>query len=100
MPLDLVNTIQRVHNGEQAIPVELALDLAGRISDSELSAREVEVLRLVDNGNANKRIASLLEVRVDTIKAHMKAILGKLGASDRTHAVTLALRRGVIDLSD
>ena len=95
---DLVDTIRSVQAGRQAIPVEIALDLAGHMSDNELSAREIEVLRLVALGSSNKRVGLTLNVTEDTVKAHMKAILHKLGASDRTHAVTLALRRGIIDL--
>jgi DNA-binding NarL/FixJ family response regulator len=95
---DLVDTIRSVQAGRQAIPVEIALDLAGHMSDNELSAREIEVLRLVALGSSNKRVGLTLNVTEDTVKAHMKGILHKLGASDRTHAVTLALRRGIIDL--
>ena len=95
---ELVDTIRSVQSGKRMIPVEIALDLADHVHDSALSAREIEVLRLVALGSSNKRIGLTLHVTEDTIKAHMKAILHKLGASDRTHAVTLALRRGIIDL--
>jgi DNA-binding NarL/FixJ family response regulator len=95
---DLVDTIRSVLAGKRAIPVEIALALADHLQDNALSAREVEVLRLVALGSSNKRIGLTLHVTEDTVKAHMKAILTKLGASDRTHAVTLALRRGIIDL--
>ncbi len=95
----LMETLRRVHQGHQAIPAELALELAARLADRELSRRELEVLRMVALGNPNKRIATALDVTVDTINAHLKAVLSKLGANDRTHAVTLALRRGLIDLS-
>ncbi len=98
-PVTLIATLKRVHQGHQAIPPELALELATHLADRDLSRRELEVLRMVALGNPNKRIASALDVTVDTIKAHLKAVLSKLGASDRTHAVTLALRRGLIDLS-
>ena len=98
-PATLVETLKRVHEGHQAIPADLALELATRLADRELSRRELEVLRMVALGNPNKRIASALDVTVDTINAHLKAVLSKLGANDRTHAVTLALRRGLIDLS-
>jgi DNA-binding NarL/FixJ family response regulator len=98
-PEALIETLKRVHQGHQVIPPELALELASRLADRELSRRELEVLRMVALGNPNKRIATALDVSVDTIKAHLKAVLSKLGASDRTHAVTLALRRGLIDLS-
>ena len=92
---ELVDTIRSVQSGRRAIPVEVALELANHVHDNALSSREVEVLRLVALGSSNKRIGLALHVTEDTIKAHMKAILNKLGASDRTHAVTLALRRGI-----
>jgi len=95
---ELVDTIRSVLAGKRAIPVEIALALADHVDDNALSAREVDVLRLVAMGSSNKRIGLTLHVTEDTVKAHMKAILLKLGASDRTHAVTLALRRGIIDL--
>jgi DNA-binding NarL/FixJ family response regulator len=95
---DLVDTIRNVNAGKRHIPVEVALELAGHVTDNALSARETEVLRLVALGSSNKRIGLTLHITEDTVKAHMKAILYKLGASDRTHAVTLALRRGIIDL--
>ena len=95
---ELIDTIRSVHSGKRSVPVEIALDLAERTSDNELSSREVEVLRLVALGSSNKRVGLTLSVTEDTVKGHMKAILQKLGASDRTHAVTLGLRRGIIDL--
>lgn len=95
---ELVDTIRNVLAGRRAIPVEIALALADHLQDNALSAREIEVLRLVALGSSNKRVGLTLHVTEDTVKAHMKAILLKLGASDRTHAVTLALRRGIIDL--
>jgi DNA-binding NarL/FixJ family response regulator len=95
---ELVDTIRNVQAGKRHIPVEVALELAGHVTDNALSQREVEVLRLVALGSSNKRIGLTLHITEDTVKAHMKAILYKLGASDRTHAVTLALRRGIIDL--
>ena len=95
---ELVDTIRHVAAGRRSIPVEVALDLAGHVDDNALSPREIEVLRLVAQGSSNKRIGLTLHITEDTVKAHMKAVLAKLGASDRTHAVTLALRRGIIDL--
>jgi len=94
---ELVDTIRGAHVGKFRVPVAVALDLAGRRDENELSARELDVLRLVSLGSSNKRVGQLLNVTEDTVKAHMKAILSKLGASDRTHAVALALRRGIID---
>ena len=99
-PAVLVETVRRVQQGLQAIPADLAQDLATRLADRDLSQRELEVLKMVALGNPNKRIATVLDVTVDTIKAHMKGVLSKLGANDRTHAVMLALRRGLIDLFD
>lgn len=95
---DLVDTIRNVRAGKREIPVEIALDLASHLHDNALSPRELQVLQLVALGSSNKRVGRLLEITEDTVKAHMKAILHKLDASDRTHAVTLALRRGIIDL--
>jgi DNA-binding NarL/FixJ family response regulator len=95
---ELVDTIRHVAAGRNSIPVEVALELAGHMDDNALSPREIEVLRLVAQGSSNKRIGLTLHITEDTVKAHMKAVLAKLGASDRTHAVTLALRRGIIDL--
>jgi len=95
---ELVETIRGVQAGKRSVPVEIALDLAGRLNGNDLSPREIEVLRLVALGSSNKRVGLTLNVTEDTVKAHMKAILHKLGASDRTHAVTLGLRRGIIDL--
>ena len=94
---ELVDTIRSAHVGKFRVPVAVALELAGHHAEDELSARELDVLRLVALGSSNKRVGQLLSVTEDTVKAHMKAILAKLGASDRTHAVTLALRRGIID---
>jgi DNA-binding NarL/FixJ family response regulator len=94
---ELVDTIRSAHVGKFRVPVAVALELAGHADENELSTRELDVLRLVSLGSSNKRVGQLLNVTEDTVKAHMKAVLSKLGASDRTHAVTLALRRGIID---
>jgi DNA-binding NarL/FixJ family response regulator len=94
---ELVDTIRSVHAGRFRVPVSVALELAGRLTENELSAREMDVLRLVAMGSSNKRVGQLLNVTEDTVKAHMKGILAKLGASDRAHAVAIALRRGIID---
>ena len=94
---ELVDTIRSVHAGRFRVPVSVALDLAGRLTDNDLSAREMDVLRLVAMGSSNKRVGQLLKVTEDTVKAHMKGILAKLGASDRAHSVAIALRRGIID---
>lgn len=94
---ELVDTIRSVHAGKFRVPVSVALELAGRLTENELSGREMDVLRLVAMGSSNKRVGQLLNVTEDTVKAHMKGILAKLGASDRAHAVAIALRRGIID---
>lgn len=95
---ELIDTIRIVHAGGTRIPPEIAGDIAVHVSDDSLSAREIEVLRLVAAGNANKRVAAHLGISEDTVKAHMKSILAKLSANDRTHAVTIALKRGIIDV--
>lgn len=95
---ELADTLRRVHSGLRTIPVEIAQDLAAHVGEDELSAREVEVLRHVALGRSNKRVGQELDVTEDTIKGHMKGILAKLGANDRTHAVMLALQRGIIEL--
>ena len=95
---DLVETIRTVHGGKKRIPPEIALEMAEHHSDDSLTQREIEVLLEVAAGNSNKMIASRLAVSEETVKAHMKNILSKLGANDRTHAVTIALKRGIIDI--
>ena len=95
---ELIDTIRTVHAGKKRIPAEIAVEMAEHHSDDALTEREIEVLRGVAAGNANKRVAQLLNVSEETIKAHMKSILSKLGANDRTHAVTIALKRGIIEI--
>jgi DNA-binding NarL/FixJ family response regulator len=97
-PKDLAQTIREVPAGKKRIPPEVAAQIAEHITDDPLSEREVEVLKLVMEGNRNREIANQLLISEETVKAHMKHIIGKLGASDRTQAVTIALRRGVIHL--
>jgi len=94
---DLLDTIRAVHAGRRCIPPEIALDLADHLADDALTEREVEVLRSVAMGNSNKLIADRLHLSEATVKGHMKSILSKLGASDRTHAVMIAMKRGFID---
>lgn len=96
--LDLLATIRAVHTGRRSIPADVASELALHLTDVNLSEREAGVLRLVAAGNANKRIAALLQISEETVKAHVRNILAKLGANDRTHAVTIALQRGIIDM--
>jgi DNA-binding NarL/FixJ family response regulator len=95
---ELVETIGTVHAGGRRVPAEVAADLAAHIGDDSLSEREIQVLRLVAQGNSNKRVALTLGVTEETVKAHMKSIISKLNANDRTHAVTIAFRRGILEL--
>jgi DNA-binding NarL/FixJ family response regulator len=85
------------YEGDALARKALRAGAVGYLDENELSPRELDVLRLVALGSSNKRVGQLLSVTEDTVKAHMKAILSKLGASDRAHAVTLAMRRGIID---
>jgi DNA-binding NarL/FixJ family response regulator len=94
---DLVDVIRAVHSGQKRIPPEIAAELAEHAGEVDLSARELEVLGLIAHGNANKEIAAQLAITEETVKSHIRRILDKLGANDRTHAVTIALKRGIID---
>ena len=95
---ELLETIRLVHAGQKRMPPEVATGLAEHAADAALSSREIEVLRLISGGNANKEIAGRLSITEETVKGHVKNILAKLGANDRTHAVTIGLKRGIIDL--
>jgi DNA-binding NarL/FixJ family response regulator len=95
---ELLDAIRCVHAGQRRIPAELATDVADHIADNALTSREIEVLKLIAEGRANKLVADRLSITEETVKGHVKNILSKLGASDRTHAVTIALKRGIIDL--
>ncbi len=97
---ELLETIRTVHSGRKRIPPEIALQIADHATDSDLTARELDVLRLIAAGNPNKLVADRLSITEDTVKAHVKNILSKLAANDRTHAVTIALSRGIIELQD
>jgi DNA-binding NarL/FixJ family response regulator len=94
---ELLETIRIVDSGRRRIPPEVAAELADHLADDALSEREMEILRQVASGNSNKLIASQLKISEATVKGHMKNILSKLGANDRTHAVTIAIKRGFID---
>ena len=96
--IDLLDTIRAVHAGKRRVSADVANQVAEHTADSSLSSREIDVLKLVAQGNANKLVAEHLGVSEDTVKAHIRSILSKLGANDRTHAVTIALKRGIIDL--
>jgi len=97
-PRELVDAIREVHAGKRKIAVSIAAQMAQHYSDEPLSDREVEVLRHLVDGNRNRDIAEKLFIAEETVKAHMKHIMYKLGANDRTQALAIALRRGVIQL--
>ncbi len=94
---ELLDTIRAVDAGRRRVPPEIAAGLADHMTDDTLTEREVAVLRKVAMGSFNKIIASELNLSEATVKGHMKSILSKLGANDRTHAVTIALKRGFIE---
>jgi DNA-binding NarL/FixJ family response regulator len=94
---DLVDTIRIVHSGKSRIPSEIATELASHLGSDALSVREIEVLRMVGEGCSNKIVADHLKISEDTVKGHMRNILSKLNANDRTHAVMIAVKRGFLD---
>ena len=94
----LVETIRRVYSGKKHIPPEIAAHLAEHMGDESLSKREVDVLQKIAGGNRNGDIAELLFISEETVKGHVKHIMEKLGASDRTEAVAIGIRRGIIQL--
>jgi DNA-binding NarL/FixJ family response regulator len=95
---ELLDTIRAVHAGQKRIPPEVAAELAEHTAEDDLTSREIDVLRLIATGNANKQIAGQLFISEETVKSHVTNILAKLGANDRTHAVTIGLKRGIIEL--
>jgi len=95
---ELLETIRAVHAGKKRIPPDVAAQLAEHAADDELTQREIDVLRLIAAGNSNKLIADQLAIGEATVKSHVTNILSKLGANDRAHAVTIGLRRGIIEL--
>lgn len=95
---ELIETIRAVHAGKRRVPPEVATEIAEHFADDALTEREVQILRCVASGMSNKLIAAELEISEGTVKTHMKSILPKLDASDRTHAVMIALRRGILEL--
>jgi DNA-binding NarL/FixJ family response regulator len=97
-PKEMAETVRQVHAGKKRIPPEVAAHLAEHLSDEALTQREVEVLQLVMGGNRNRDIAELLFISEETVKAHIKHTMQKLGASDRTQAIAIAARRGIIQL--
>ena len=95
---ELLETIRAVHAGQKRVPPEVAAEIAEHATDDALTSREIDVLRLIAGGNANKEVAAQLSITEETVKGHVKNILAKLGANDRTHAVTIGLKRGIIEL--
>jgi len=99
MPKDeLLAVIRSVHSGKKHIPPEIAARVAEHMGEDELTSRELEVLRLIHDGHRNKQIAYRLAIAETTVNFHIKNIVDKLGANDRTHAVTIALRRGLLQV--
>lgn len=97
-PSELLDVIRQVHAGKKRIPPEIASQLAEHMSDENLTDREIEVLRQVADGNKNREIARKLFISEETVKVHIKHIMEKLGATDRTQAVAIGVRRGIIHL--
>ncbi|HZC81915.1 MAG TPA: response regulator transcription factor, partial [Nitrospiraceae bacterium] len=95
---ELLDTIRAVHAGQKRIPPDIAAQLAEHAADDELTQREIDVLRLIAAGNSNKLIADHLSIGEATVKSHVSNILSKLSANDRAHAVTIGLKRGIIEL--
>lgn len=95
---ELLETIRAVHSGQKHVSSEAAAEIAEHATDDRLTPREIDVLRLVAAGNANKEIGARLSLTEETVKSHVRNILSKLQAKDRTHAVAIAVKRGIIDL--
>jgi DNA-binding NarL/FixJ family response regulator len=95
---ELIDTVRRVHAGKRVVPPQIAAELAAHLGDSCITARELLVLRGISEGASNRRIGAKLNITEHTVKGHLKNILSKLNASDRTHAVMIALKRGILDL--
>jgi DNA-binding NarL/FixJ family response regulator len=95
---ELVQTIRSVHAGKRSLSSEVSFEIAEHATDDSLTPGEIAVLRLIASGNANKHIADQLSITEETVKGRVKNILSKLGANDRTHAVTIGLKRGIIDI--
>jgi len=97
-PKEMLDMIRRVHGGKKVVPQEIAAGLVEHLGDEPLSEREVDVLRHVAEGNRNRDIAGRLFISEETVKVHLRRIMGKLGANDRTQSVAIAARRGIICL--
>ena len=98
LPSEIIDSIRRVHAGKKCIPADVASEIADYFTDDLLTAREVETLGLVAAGNRNRDIGDMLSISEDTVKVHVKHIMEKLGAADRTNAVVIGVRRGIIEL--
>jgi DNA-binding NarL/FixJ family response regulator len=95
---DILAGIRQVHAGKRCVPPQVAAELAAYLAEDSLTEREIEVLRLVAQGNRNRDVAAHLSITEETVKSHVKHVMEKLGADDRTEAVVIAMRRGIIDL--
>jgi len=95
---DLVNIIRDIYEGRKVVPPEVAIDLAAHLNDEKLTQRELDVLRFVALGQSNRAVAKALGITEDTVKSHMRNVLAKLMANDRTHAVLIAVRRGILTI--
>jgi DNA-binding NarL/FixJ family response regulator len=97
-PRDLMDAIRRIHAGGKVIPPAVAAQLAGHLSEPNLTSREIEVLRHIIGGNRNRDIGQLLHISEETVKSHISHIMDKLGANDRAEAIAIAVRRGILEL--
>ena len=97
MRTELLNTIRAVHAGQRQIPPQISSEISRHFAVDALSNREIEILKLVAAGHSNKLVADKLAISEDTVKSHMKNVLAKLQANDRTHAVMIAIKRGFIE---
>jgi DNA-binding NarL/FixJ family response regulator len=95
---ELLDTIRAVHSGRKTLSPEISYDLAHHATDDALTSAEVEVLRLIAGGNANKEIAAKLSLTEETVKSRVRSILSKLAANDRTHAAMIGVKRGIVGL--
>ena len=98
LPAEIIDSIRRVHAGKKCIPGEVASEIADYFTADSLTAREVETLGLIAAGNRNRDVGVILSISEDTVKVHVKHIMEKLGAADRTEAVVIAVQRGIIEL--
>ncbi len=97
-PDELLDAIRQVHAGKKCVPAEVAVSLAEYLAEDTLTPRELEILPLIAAGNRNREIADILSISEDTVKVHVKHAMEKLGARDRTEAVVIGVRRGIIHL--